>query len=284
MPLPPYNKPHAAPSEWVRHLRGRGLVVPRPHVAAQEIDRLGYERLRIYFIARRQIHLPGKPFRVGTTYKQIINLYEFDRRLRAICFDACGDFEVAFRNSMSEALTSVYGSHPHKAEAAFKGPAARRAALDQLSGVYARSRDARAHNYMIKYGDPVLPPFWTMKEFLTFGASARFFSLLSNPVKTVVAAAFGVPSHEIFLNWLECLVDLRNVCAHHDRLFNRIFQKQPARLRRLNVPTAPVNRLKARLECLDMLLASRGLPGGAVAKVQALLRRYQDVSPAEIGY
>lgn len=80
------------------------------------------------------------------------------------------------------------------------------------------------------------------------------------------------------------LVDLRNVCAHHDRLFNRIFQKQPSRLRRQNLPTAPVNKLKARLECLDHLLTSRGLAGGRVAAVQALLARYPDVQPAEVGY
>ncbi|PIB89965.1 Abi family protein [Caulobacter sp. FWC2] len=284
MALPPYTKPHATPSDWVAHLRARGLVVPRPNVAARKIERVGYERLRIYFIARRQTHLPGKPFRAGTTYNQILNLYDCDRRLRAICFDACGDFELAFRNSMSEALTRAHGSHPHKAESAFKDGASRRVALEQLSTLYAKSRDARAHNYMAKYSDPVLPPFWTMKEFLTFGAAVRFYALLSNPIKAAVADDFGMPTHEVLTNWLECLVDLRNVCAHHDRLFNRIFQKQPSRLRRQNLPTAPVNKLKARLECLDHLLTSRGLTGGRVAAAQALLARYPDVQAAEVGY
>lgn len=284
MALPPYTKPHATPSEWVRHLRTRGLGVPRPNVAARKIERVGYERLRIYFIARRQIHLPGKPFRAGTTYNQILNLYAFDRKLRAICFNACGDFEVAFRNSMSEALSSAHGSHPHKAEAAFKDATARRAALDQLSSVYAKSKDARAHNYLAKYGDPVLPPFWMMKEFMSFGASVRFFKLLSNQTKSAIAASFGIPTHAIFTNWLECLVDLRNICAHHDRLFNRTFQKQPMQLRRHTVPSVQVNKLKALLQCLDYLLTSRGLASGSVAEVQKLLNRHSDVLPAEVGY
>jgi len=38
------------------------------------------------------------------------------------------------------------------------------------------------------------------------------------------------------------------------------------------------------LECLDHLLTSRGLAGGRVAAVQALLARYPDVQPAEVGY
>lgn len=284
MALPPYTKPHATPSDWVRHLRGRGLLVLRPNVAARKIERIGYERLRIYFIARRHTQQPGKPFRAGTTYNQILNLYACDRQLRGICFDACGDFELAFRNSMSEALTSLHGSHPHKVEAAFKDVASRRTAFDQLSTVYAKSKDMRAQNYMDKYGEPVLPPFWTMKEFLTFGASVRFFSLLSNPVKSAVAADFGVPSHEVFSNWLACLVDLRNICAHHDRLFNKTFQKQPMRLRRQSVPTAPAGKLKAILECLDYLLASRGLSNGTVARVRVVLGRFPDVAAAEVGY
>ena len=284
MALPPYTKPHATPSDWVQHLRARGLSVPRPNVAARKIERIGYERLRIYFIARRQTSVAGKPFRAGTTYNQILNLYECDRQLRATCFEACGDFELAFRNSMSEALTRVYGSHPHKAEAAFKDAAPRRTALDQLSSVYTKSKDARAQHYLAKYGDPVLPPFWTMKEFLTFGASVRFFALLSNAMKSAVAADFGVPTPEVFANWLECLVDLRNVCAHHDRLFNRNFQKQPSRLRRQNIPAAPNNKLKAQLECLDYMLAARGLPHKAVADVRKILGRFPDVTLAEVGY
>lgn len=284
MALPVYNKPHASPSDWVRHLRARGLVITRPNVAARKIDLIGYERLRIYFVARRQLSQPNKPFRANTTYQHILNLYDCDRELRAKCFDASGAFEVAFRNSMSEALSSAYGSHPHKAENAFKDVGARRAALEQLAAVYLKSRDNRAQNYMAKYGDPVLPPFWMMKEFLTFGASVRFYKLLSGPMKRTIAASFGVPSDDVFTSWLECLVDLRNICAHHDRLFNRTFQKQPATLRRQALPVAQANKLKALLECLDHMLVSRGLSAGTVASVASIIGRYSDVQPAEVGY
>lgn len=284
MALPPYTKPHATPSDWVRHLRQRGLNVPRPNVAARKIDLVGYERLRIYFIARRQVSQPNKPFRPNTSYNQILKLYECDRLMRAVCFDAAGAFEVAFRNSMSEALSNAFGSHPHKAEAAFKDVEARRNALDHLSSVYAKSKDARAHNYLNKYSDPVLPPIWMMKEFLTFGSSVRFYKLLSNPMKTAIAGSFGVPTHDVFTNWLECLVDLRNICAHHDRLFNRAFQKQPTRLRRQNLPTAPVNKLKALLQCLDYMLAARGLRAETVAAIDKILRKHPDVQRAEVGY
>jgi hypothetical protein len=81
MAIRPHNRPHAAPDEKFRRPRARWLVVPGPNAVARKINRVGYERLR------------------------------------AICFGLCGDYQVAFRISITEALTRLYGSHPQKAKA-----------------------------------------------------------------------------------------------------------------------------------------------------------------------
>lgn len=111
-----------------------------------------------------------------------------------------------------------YGSHPYYEIGAFRDAAANLDALQTFAGVYGRSRDQRAKHYRQTYSEPVLPPIWTMKEFLTFGAAARLFQCLNGTIKTTIATQFGVRSDLIFTSWLECLVDLRNMCAHHDRL------------------------------------------------------------------
>lgn len=285
MALIPYNKPHATAAQRVAHLRARGLVVARPNVAARKIDMIGYERLRIYFLSRRQLSiLPDRPFVPGTTYKDILRLYECDRLLREACFAAVGQFELLFRNSVSEALSDAFGSHPYYEIAAFRDAAANLQAIQSFAKVYDQSRDQRAKHYRQTYAPPALPPIWTMKEFLTFGATSRIFQCLEGTLRTKVAAEFGVASDQTFINWLECLVDLRNMCAHHDRLFNRSFQKQPSRLRRANVPIARPNKLKAILECLDFLLINRGVKSDVTAKVGNIISRFAEMSPAEAGY
>ena len=284
MTLPPYTKPHATGAQRVAHLRSRGLIVKRPNVAARRIDLIGYERLRIYFLSRRQSGAPNRPFRPGTTYQQILRLYDFDTRLREVCFAAGGQFELLLRNAMSEALSDRYGSHPYYAQGAFKDVAAKREALKSFKDAYAQTKDQRALHYKQTYGSPILPPIWTMKEFLTFGRAVRIFKCLDGALRTQIAAQFGVPSDQVFTNWLECLVDVRNICAHHDRLFNRSFPKQPQGLRRAAVPTAPRNKLKAILECLDHLLTERGAPVGIVAAVGRILRRFPEVQAVEVGY
>lgn len=100
-----------------------------------------------------------------------------------------------------------------------------------------------------------------LKEFLTFGASARLHAALANSARTEIAAHFGVTTLPVFDSWVRCFVDLRNICAHHDRLFNRRFQRQPRRLRRTAIPIASPPTLKAQPECLDHALTSANAVG-----------------------
>lgn len=280
----PYRKPHATAAERIAHLKARGLVVTRPVVAACKIEAIGYERLRIYFLSRREVDKPGRPFRPGTTYQDIIEIYECDAKLREACFVAVGQLEILLRNSLSEILSQTYGSHPYFCVAAFEDPSDNIKAIQTFLGIFEKSKDRRAKHYRDTYSEPVLPPIWTMKEFLTFGASVRIFQCLNSAIRREIGAQFGIPSDEVFTSWLEALVDLRNICAHHDRLFNRRFQKQPKTWRRAAIPSAPTYKLKALLECLDHLLAQRGVRSEITAKVRKIISRYRQVELDEAGY
>lgn len=258
--------------------------MPRPNVAARKIDAIGYERLRIYFLSRRD--QPGKMFRPRITYQHILQLYDCDMRLRSLAFNAVGRFELAFRNILSETLSAQFGSHPYYDRAAFKDAEAHNQALGQVIKTFQGSKDERAKHYRRTYDPPALPPIWTLKEFLTFGGAARLYATLAGPLRENVAKAFGVPRLPIFDNWVPCFVDLRNICAHHDRLFNRRFQKQPQLLPRENIPQATSNTLKAHLECLDHVLTAIGEKDGYVTEAQRLinLNIHAAVDPAEVGF
>lgn len=284
--LPAYNKPHADAMVRVKHLRNKGLVIPRPAIAARKIEQVGYERLRIYFLSRRQNTLPGKPFIPGTTYHDILKIYDFDAKLRDICFSAVGQFEILLRNSLSEALSKRYGSHPYSVPAAFRDAKAELECLTTATSIYRQSKDARALHYARCYSTPALPAIWTLKEFLTFGKCARVLTGLSAPVKADIATDFNIPTTVILESWVQVLVDLRNICAHHDRLFNRSFQKQPMHYRKAGLPSAgtPPNKLRALLQCLDYMLTQRGMKGTTEKRVEALLRRYPEISLSEVGY
>lgn len=284
MALIPYEKPYATAKERIAHLRARGLIIRQPNVAARRIEEIGYERLRIYFLSRRQQNIPNKPFIPGTTYQDIIKLYECDEDIRDACFSAVGTFELLLRNSISEVLSQEYGSHPYDDVDTFRDPAARLDALQKFVDVYHKSKDGRARHYRETYRDPVLPPIWIMKEFITFGEASRILKNLARPNKTKIASQFGMGSEEVFINWVAAFVDLRNMCAHHDRLFNRSFQKQPIRLRSPYIPRASPEKLKAVLECLDHVVSQRSSPVNITNKVHKIIQRCPAMNLGEAGF
>lgn len=284
MALIPYTKPHASPADLVTHLGNRGLHITDQSAAEQKIAEIGYDRLRIYFRSRRQDSISGRPFQPGTTFDDIMALYELDEKLRSLCFHYCSKFELAFRNIIAEELSSVHGPHPYFDNIIYESEKDRLSAVKCLSETFHKSKDQRAKHYFQKYNPPHLPPIWTLKEFMTFGTANVFFLTLSRPIRDSIAKKFGVTQREIFEKWVAALIDFRNVCAHHDRLWNRTFQKQINVYRRSGRPSGPPGKLKAHLEVLEYMLNSRGDSLSIVSDVNGLIDSYPVAHPRECGY
>lgn len=91
---------------------------------------------------------------------------------------------------------------------------------------YQRSDEQFVRAFRRKYSDP-LPPSWITLEITSFGTmSILYQNLKPGFPKRNVAAAFGV-SDTVFASWLHTLVYVRNICAHHARLWNRTLGVRP---------------------------------------------------------
>ncbi|WP_022869108.1 Abi family protein [Schaalia vaccimaxillae] len=87
----------------------------------------------------------------------------------------------------------------------------------------AREKDAVAH-HLIKYGEPV--PIWTALDVLSFGSLPYFMDLLHDDDLNTVARNFGIKHGASLTKWTRAFVDLRNICAHGQRLFNSTTKRQ----------------------------------------------------------
>jgi abortive infection bacteriophage resistance protein len=63
-------------------------------------------------------------------------------------------------------------------------------------------------------------------ELMTFGSMFRFATSLEPELQKVVACEYDMPD-EHFLSWLKALYGVRNSCAHHSRIWNRVFGVAP---------------------------------------------------------
>ncbi|MCO8165226.1 Abi family protein [Pseudomonas sp. 21LCFQ010] len=219
MPQAPlyFLKPAKPPNALLRHLRLKGLGTRgQRDKALHALEFIGYHRLLIYM---RPLQEPQKRFFATVQFDDILQLYDFDRRLRLVFLDAIDRIEVAFRAAIINtlALDKTCGSHFYLDAIHFKDCKAHRDVMKQVLGL--PEKNAAIKHYYDNYNTPAMPPVWTVLEAMTIGQLSRLFSDLHLDHRKTVAAKFGY-DESVLVTWLKSLTILRNVCAHHGRLWN----------------------------------------------------------------
>src|SRR5699024_2377721 len=91
-----------------------------------------------------------------------------------------------------------------------------------------RSSETFIQHYKQTYTSPAYPPAWMSLEVITMRLLSKLFGNLKKGVeKKKVAKDFGLPNPLILESWMHAFAGLRNICAHHSRLWNRRFTIVP---------------------------------------------------------
>lgn len=233
-----YDKKPIDTAEQVHRLERRGLLIKDKKLAEEYLNNISYYRLRAYTypFQNNEEGSDHEFLRADISFQDIIDLYCFDRRLRALLFNAIEKIEVALRTRIALTYSTdkadgfwflndeLYFSRDgfeylvgyNDIDGSFSG--------DLMKEVNRSNEDFIAH-YQEKYGDPPFPPAWMTLEVVSMGTLSRLFSALdkNNPSSKTIAKGLGISKVEILKNWMHGLSSLRNTCAHHSRIWNRRF-------------------------------------------------------------
>ena len=277
-PIKPFEKPALPPEELLAHLQSRGLIVPDPDAALEALRRIGYYRLLIYM--RPLQEMPEKRFREGTTFDDVLALYDFDRELRLLCMDAVERVEVALRSAIVYELTVPHGPHFYLESRHFESFDRYREFLQTASS----ARNLAVQHYTSRYNTPSPPPLWTVMEAVTYGSLSRLYSGLHREHRKAVAKWFGF-DESVLVSWFRSINALRNMCAHHNRVWNFDMRvDQPKAARALAHELGRTNTLYARLVVLAALLGSAGPASTWKQRLVSLLARYPGVPAEAMGF
>jgi abortive infection bacteriophage resistance protein len=169
-------------------------------------------------------------FKEGTSFIYIKRLYEFDRQLRLLLLDAVERIEIAIlRTQLVEFLTLTYGPFGYVSSNSYnpKFPKAKfRKLLGEIKQDETRSYEEFVKRYRSKYTSEKYLPFWMAVEVMSFGQLFTVYRNADPNVKRKIAAVFGVYP-PVLDSWLHTLNYIRNACAHHVRLWNRLLPVAP---------------------------------------------------------
>ncbi len=256
-----FIKPATDIDAQIALLRSRGLVIPDDARARHYLRFMGYYRLSGYALTFQvNYNQDGSHrFHPNANFDDILDLYIFDRKLRLIVLDALERVEVAARSTLSHEMSLRYGAHwfmdaahfvPNYDYANFVAHIKKDIGHDAAKK---HTRQVFIQHYYDKYGEPELPPSWMVFEALSFGSVSQVFKNLKREQQKPIAKLFGMDS-KVLASWLHTISYLRNLVAHHQRLWNRSFTIKPISAKRYADDLTDPTRFYAQAVIIQLML------------------------------
>ncbi|MGL6077099.1 MAG: Abi family protein [Fimbriiglobus sp.] len=234
-----FSKPWLSYSSQVQVLINRGLVVTDRVAAEAFLSHVNYYRFSGYCLAFEPYN-SRHSFISGTTFEQIRDAYQFDLAIRDLLNEALEIVEVDLRANIAYEFGRTRHAYGHTQAVSFDTAAmaatARRRKhtnvppheewLAKLREEVQRSKERFVQHFEKNYsGFPDLP-IWVLTEVMSFGSLSMMFQWMQKAEQRPIALRYG-QQPSILDSWIHHFVYVRNLCAHHSRLWDRYWSIPP---------------------------------------------------------
>jgi abortive infection bacteriophage resistance protein len=218
-----YTKIALTFADQVRLLESRNLIVADRAAAEEALSHISYYRLSAYF----------RPFRIknseefdGASFADVMALYRFDKELRSLIDDALETIEIHFRTRLTYHLALAGGAFAHTNPAFFMPMFDHTGCLAKIQELEGPASDKFVSHFRTKYHEEQHLPVWMATELMSFGTISHVYGALTLNLKNAIVDGFDI-HYSILTNWMHTLSYIRNICAHHGRLWNRELAIRP---------------------------------------------------------
>jgi abortive infection bacteriophage resistance protein len=263
-------------------LTSRGLVVDDRERALRWLSRVNYYRLSAYLYPFRLAN--SDDYKPGTRFEEIAQFYLFDRRLRSVLMDAIQQVEVWLRTQITYELAHLEGPFGYLKKTNFNPNFDHREFLKRLADEIERSKEDFVRHYKRKYSGENHLPVWMATEILTFGSVSVLYSEgLSLDTKRKIAQRLG-EADNVVTSWMQSLTYIRNLCAHHCRLWNRDLAVSPKIPKKNGVGKVDEKRIYRVLLALQIIL-NRIAPNSTwKGRVYELIDSHPGIDLSQMGF
>lgn len=238
------SKPYLTIKEQIEKLKDKNIYLGNRAKLKKILNKINFQRIMAY-----RVHFLDNNNKIknGTKFKDIYRLHEFDKELRDITMPILESIELTLRRQLAFAIGNE-GIHAYLNNNIFINPfrqAEFLLVIDKHMKIAKDPKNKKGRNIVIhhinKYSDPL--PIYKVVEVLTFGELSRLFENLRpknkneiNNIKDKIKIIYQnfnhgskKANHEQLTSWIRELVEVRNICAHYDMLWN--YRKQLSFLR-----------------------------------------------------
>lgn len=265
------------------------MLMEDEHKVESYLLNIGYHRLSAYIFPFYKSPKSNLILKEGTTFEQVLTLYRFDKKLRILLFNEIEKIEVAIRSVLANIGCQELGDRYWITKPEyFANEDKFNQTLAVLEKELASNKEDYIENFRRNYVENY-PPAWMITEVLSFGNLNYIYSnIANNRLMKRISDYFGLKP-QVFTSWLTVLANLRNMCCHHARVWNRDFMLNPAEPRKTSnawIDTSLIDkkRIFYRL-CIIRYFLSFVSPGNNFnEKIANLLARFPSVDIAAMGF
>lgn len=211
------------PNEQIKKLKERGCIINDENLARETLKRINYFRLSFYFVP---FSVSKNKYEEGTTFEKILQIYEMDRKLRSILLAVLEEVEITLRAAISNYHALKYGALGYLNPSSFDRSHNHQGFVARINHLIESSEDREFVKHYKKQHDGKFP-LWVVMELFSFGTLAFFYKDMQSSDKKALANGFFGCSPSDMDNWIFCLNELRNYCAHYNRLYGNHFPVMP---------------------------------------------------------
>ena len=206
-----FTKTYSSPADLVQLLKSRGLKISDERKAERYIESIGYYRLSAYMYPFLEMPKNLHQYKTGASFKKIMMLYRFDKKLRMLLLNEIEKIEIAVREAVMNVTAEMSGD------------------------------DFWLMN-SIHFANPHTFADTTNLIEREYRKSTEDFIQHFKKIRKAISRKFGLQPR-VFESWLTTLTLVRNSCCHHSRVWNKVNFILPMIPKRISHPwiTLPVD-------------------------------------------
>lgn len=183
-----------------------------------------YFKVMLYFRPYRSVNDAGnRRFHDWSTWTRILQDYNFDHDLRITLFSYIIFIENSFKNTLCQLTCQKRWNTRWEDVAHFNDPQVFVESIQPILNeiLLWRSKHEHVQKYIERHIDPKNPPFRNMIEVFTFGQVVKMYRYLADTqIRKEIWKQYQLDESKLW-SWMKTLVDARNICCHHNKLFDK---------------------------------------------------------------
>lgn len=209
--------------ELLKHWEGKNLLISDTDKVLDIIVKHNYYRLSGY-AKSKCFYTKEHAFIKGTSFDDIYNLYLFDGELRSLVLKLTEEIELNFRSYIAYYIADNFGPLGYLDSNNFFNSNDHKDFKNIVKSKINQYKDKPFVKWNTEHHGSDLP-IWILVEILSFTNLSMLYSNLKfedqeNIITKNYSSKAVVVKPLRVSNWIHSICDVRNICAHYEKLFN----------------------------------------------------------------